>query len=326
MLDQRLISSTWASRHFLNPQTLILSPLLYLGIIAPPFCPTTAAPALSHPFTTHHSSVANMYSRRSYQVIFDFDGTITAKDTIEPLVQSALAFQHPSMSPAELSQTPLAEAWRNCKSQYLAELSAHYEKENDKPSDDVPVRGPRALEREQRSLDALWDVEMASVQRVGESGIFKGIKFQSFREMGRAAALAGRQGANDRAVVIREDFPEFLGWIRGTVRANTGVVSVNWNKHWVQGVMDVVAGNLNDYAYGYVTANAVDSRTGMIIGYPRNSVGYNLFERRSILMVTSCLQYAISSLQRLTSSAPKRICWSSVLTSAFHPRRLSQCI
>lgn len=218
-----------------------------------------------------------MYSRRSYQVIFDFDGTITTKDTIEPLVQSALAFQHPSLTPVELGQTSLAEAWSNCKSQYLAELSAHYEKENSEPSDDVPVTGPRAIEREKRSLDALWDVEMASVQRVGESGIFKGIKFSSFREMGRSAALAGRQGANNRAVRIREDFPEFLRWIRGTFRAEWGVVSVNWNKHWVQGVMDVVGDNFNVNTHGYVTANDVDSRTGMIIGYPRNSVGYNLF-------------------------------------------------
>lgn len=217
-----------------------------------------------------------MLRHRTIQIILDFDGTITTKDTIEPLVQSAIAFHHPSLSPSELGQTPEADAWSNCKSQYLADLAAHYEKENHEPSNGVAVTGPRALEREQRSLDALRDVEWASVQRVGESGIFKGISNDVFREMGRAAAMAGdAEGGSNKAVVVREDFPEFLGWV-GQI-GEWGVVSVNWSFKWVRGVLDVVVGDFDvGRIYGHVRANDIDGSTGMIRGYPLHMVCYNL--------------------------------------------------
>ncbi|OBT88018.1 hypothetical protein VE02_02891 [Pseudogymnoascus sp. 03VT05] len=208
-----------------------------------------------------------MFSRRSLQVIFDFDGTITTKDTIEPLVQSVISHHHPFLSPSELSQTPQAKAWSNCKSQYLADLSAHYEKEKDGPSDGIAVTGPSGLEKEQRSLDALRDVEWASVERVGESGIFKDVSRDSFREMGRAAAAADPESGNDRVVVAREGFLEFVTLIRQN-GAQWGVVSVNWSWRWVRGVLDVVlrdAGGGNSMA---VKANDADGSTGMINGYP----------------------------------------------------------
>lgn len=220
-----------------------------------------------------------MFNHRTIQIILDFDGTITTKDTIEPLVQSAIALQHPSLSPSELSQTPQAEAWSNCKSQYLADLSAHYEKENHEPSDGVAVTGPSRLEREQRSLEALRDVEWASVERVGESGIFKGISRDSFREMGRAAAAGDPQGENDKVVVVREDFPEFRKWIGQFVGAEWGVVSVNWSWRWVRGVLDVIVGDFDvRRIHGYVVANDIDGSTGMIRGYPLHMVCYNLLE------------------------------------------------
>jgi hypothetical protein len=199
-------------------------------------------PALSHPFTTH-----NYYSpimphhrlhHRSFQVVLDFDGTITTKDTIEALAQSAIALQNPSLPPSQLSQTPTAEAWNNCKSQYLADLSAHYEKENQEPSDGGVVTGLGGLEREQRSLDALRDVEWASVKRVGESGIFKGLSKESLREKGRAATAGDPQDGNDVAVVVRKGFPEFVTWI-GQIGGQWGIVSVNWSRMWVRGVLDV---------------------------------------------------------------------------------------
>lgn len=237
-------------------------------------------PALSHPFTTHQDSSPGMFSRRSLQIIFDFDGTITTNDTIEPLVQSAISHHHPSLSPSELSQTPQAEAWSNCKSQYLADLSAHYEKEKQESSDEVLLTGPSALEREQRTLDALKDVEWASVERVGKSGIFKDVSRDSFREMGRAAAAADPESGNDRVVVVREGFVEFVTLIRQN-GAQWGVVSVNWSWRWVRGVLEVV---LRDTGRGNsmtVKANDADGSTGMINGYPLHMVCYNLLETTS---------------------------------------------
>ncbi|KFY55518.1 hypothetical protein V496_06980 [Pseudogymnoascus sp. VKM F-4515 (FW-2607)] len=263
---------------------MILSPRLYLGIFAPPFCPRAAAPALSHPFTntTHHYSPPTMLRHRPIQIVLDFDGTITTKDTIEPLVQSAIAIQHPSLSPSELSQTPEAETWSNCKSQYLADLAAHYEKENQEPNDGVAVTGPSALEREQRSLNALRDVEWASVQRVGESGVFKGVSREAFREIGKAAASGDPQCGDERVVVVREGFVEFVRWIEQS-RVQWGVVSVNWSWRWVRGVLDEALSDDGGGGTMAVKANDADGSTGMIIGYPL----HKLNRKRTHILTTA---------------------------------------
>ncbi|OBT48684.1 hypothetical protein VE00_00772 [Pseudogymnoascus sp. WSF 3629] len=216
-----------------------------------------------------------MFPRRSLQVIFDFDGTITTKDTIEPLVQSVISLQHPSLSPSELSQTPQAEAWGNCKSQYLADLSAHYEKEKQEPSDGVLLTGPSALERKQRSLDALKDVERASVERLGESGIFKGVLRKPLREKGTAATVDDPQGGNDRTVVVREGFPEFVRWIERVARGEWGVVSVNWSWDWIRGVLDAYVGNIGGFNGLPVMSNDISGSTGMIQGYPLHHPSYS---------------------------------------------------
>ncbi|OBT98708.2 hypothetical protein VE01_03426 [Pseudogymnoascus verrucosus] len=273
MISQRLISLTWSCRLCFSPQTMILSPRLYLGIFAPAFCPRATVPALSHPFTTH-----NYYSpimphhrlhHRSFQVVLDFDGTITTEDTIEALAQSAIALQNPSLPHSQLSQTPAAEAWNNCKSQYLADLSAHYEKENQEPSDGGVVTGLGGLEREQGSLDALRDVEWASVKRVGQSGIFKGLSKESLREKGRAATAGDPQDGNDLAVVVREGFPEFVTWI-GQIGGQWGIVSVNWSRMWVRGVLDVALEERwvpSQIDLCNLTTNDINPLTGMILGW-----------------------------------------------------------
>ncbi|KFY04479.1 hypothetical protein O988_00745 [Pseudogymnoascus sp. VKM F-3808] len=272
MLNQRVILSTWSIRRFFGPQTMILSPNLYLGIFAPPFCPRPTVPALSHPFATHHYSLPIMARQRSLQIIFDFDGTITTKDTLEPLVQAAISLHHPSLPASELSQTPEAKAWSDCKSQYLADLSAHYEKEKDEPSNGIAATGPSGLEREQLSLARLRDVEWASIQRVGESGIFKGISRESFLKKGWAATESDQHDGNDGVVVLRKGFPEFVTWIRRRWMAEWNVVSVNWNWRWVQGVLEGVLGETERHRSisfeAKVVANDIDASTGMIIGYP----------------------------------------------------------
>lgn len=267
-------------------------------------------PALSHPFTTHHDSSPTMFPRRSLQVIFDFDGTITTKDTIEPLVQSVISLQHPSLSPSELSQTPQAEAWSNCKSQYLADLSAHYEKEKQEPSDGVLLTGPSALEREQRSLDALKDVERASVERLGESGIFKGVLRKPLREKGTAATVDDPQGGNDRTVVVREGFSEFVRWIERVARGEWGVVSVNWSRDWIRGVLDAYVGNIGGFNGLPVMSNDISGSTGMIQGYPLHHVCYNPLE---MAFDTNSHQPSYSTRTHLLTTADKLLAQNIML-------------
>ncbi|KFY33353.1 hypothetical protein V494_07697 [Pseudogymnoascus sp. VKM F-4513 (FW-928)] len=224
-----------------------------------------------------------MYPPRAVQIILDFDGTITTKDTIEPLVQSAISHHHPSLPRSELSQTPVAEAWRNCKSQYLADLSAHYEKENREPDDDSAVTGLRALDREQRALDALKDVELASVERVGKAGIFEGVSRDDFREMGWVAMSCSPDAANDRSVTVREGFAEFVTWAR-KYGAHWGVVSVNWSFRWVKGVLDVALADVRESGDSIpVYANDADGLAGTILGYHL----HRLSARRTRLLTTA---------------------------------------
>lgn len=218
-----------------------------------------------------------MARQRSVQIIFDFDGTITTKDTIEPLVQAAISLHHPSLLASELSQTPEAKSWSECKAKYLADLSAHYEKGKHEPGDGNAVTGPSGLEREQRKLDALRDVEWASVQRVGEAGIFKGISRESFLENGRVAAAGDPKGGNDGAVVLRKGFSEFVTWIRQRWMAEWRVVSVNWNWRWVRGILETAVGEPGrPMVYDKVVANDIEASTGMIIGYPLRRVCFNV--------------------------------------------------
>jgi hypothetical protein len=214
---------------------------------------------------------------RPLHIILDFDGTITAKDTIEPLVQSAIALRYPSIPSSQLNQTPVAEAWDNCKSRYLADLSAHYEKGDHLLGGDTAVTGPSGLERERRSLDALRDVEWASVRRVGESGIFENISEESLRKKGRMVTI---DDARDGEVMVRKGFREFVRWIEQREATECGVVSVNWSQMWVRGVLDAALGeDSEEHGAGVgavrVMANEIDSSTGMIEGCRLDVVSYN---------------------------------------------------
>jgi thiamine phosphate phosphatase / amino-HMP aminohydrolase len=214
---------------------------------------------------------------RPLHIVLDFDGTITTKDTIEPLVQSAIALRYPCIPSFQLSQTSVAEAWNDCKSRYLVDLSAYYEKDDYLLGGDAAVMGPDRLERVQRSLEALWDVEWASVRRVGESGIFRGISEESLREKGSAAMVDDARDGMDGEVVVRKGFREFVRWIEQREATEWGVVSVNWSHTWVRGVLDAaLGGDREEHGAGVdavrIMANEIDSSTGMIEGCKLDAV------------------------------------------------------
>lgn len=191
---------------------------------------------------------------RPLHIILDFDGTITTKDTIEPLVQTALSLKHRSRSPSSGSQKNDSIAWDNCKEMYLSDLSRHYDKAG-RVSGAGLEGSSRTLEGEEKFLGGLRAVEEKSVKRVSKAGIFEGVTPGMLRQM------AGEEAD----VVVREGFGDFvaemerrgLGW---------GLVSVNWSREWIRGVLDGILGDAEQVDTVPVMANEIDPATGRIEG------------------------------------------------------------
>lgn len=204
-----------------------------------------------------------MSTPRPFHVILDFDGTITARDTIDALVQNALALKHPSWSSAALAQSPDARDWTECQDTYVAELGAHRAAAAAKHA----LRRP-SLAGDLVDLGELWGVEEASVRRVGEKGIFRGVTGGMLRERGGEVTVEG--GADEgegveRRVVVRKGFREFVGEVERRAGPAWGVVSVNWSREWIRGVLGAVLGAGQVDAVP-VMANEINDATGMIEG------------------------------------------------------------
>ncbi|WYZ34396.1 hypothetical protein EsH8_I_000672 [Colletotrichum jinshuiense] len=166
--------------------------------------------------------------RKALNLVLDFDGTITTKDTIGTLAEIGLQFQ-------QQRGVDLSSTWQ----QILADYSRDH-------SDHVATYKPIANERlslteELAFLRGLKRVELRSVQRMEESGIFRNISREHLVEAGDAARRNG-------IVELRDGFTELMdtarqeGW-------SVSVVSINWSRSFIKGVLssysfDVVANEI----------------------------------------------------------------------------------
>lgn len=166
--------------------------------------------------------------RKALNLVLDFDGTITTKDTIGTLAEIGLQFQ-------QQRGVDLSSTWQ----QILADYSRDH-------SDHVATYKPIANERlslteELVFLRGLKRVELRSVQRMEESGIFRNISREHLVEAGDAARRNG-------IVELRDGFTELMdtarqeGW-------SVSVVSINWSRSFIKGVLssysfDVVANEI----------------------------------------------------------------------------------
>lgn len=156
-------------------------------------------------------------------LVLDFDGTITVQDTINVLAQSTLKIHRER-------GRDLSRKWEEIVDLYVkshAEFKANYPLAEDSRLD---------REAESRYLASLRDVEVASVRRVEASGIFDGISPQDLFAAGTAAV-------RDGDVVLRDGLSELLslaearGW-------PVYVLSVNWSKSFIRGVLHQFDGKL----------------------------------------------------------------------------------
>jgi HAD superfamily phosphoserine phosphatase-like hydrolase len=150
-------------------------------------------------------------------LVFDFDGTITEKDTIGVLADAAI--QHHKAAHG----LDLQAKWDQAVKDYMTDYEAFTSKYQ--PSDDRRL----TLDEELKYLSALKEVEAASLARVGRSGIFAGMDSQTLHALGAEAVSAGK-------ISLRRGFPEIMEVAKQRGH-RTGIVSVNWSRSFIRGVL-----------------------------------------------------------------------------------------
>lgn len=153
--------------------------------------------------------------------ILDFDGTITTKDTISTLAKFGIASQ-------KANGYDLTAAWDEIVARYGEDYSKHITSYN------PAKRERKTLAEEIAYCRSLKDVELRSFERVGKSGIFRGIADGQWENFGRDAVHGGD-------VKVRKGFDNFVERI-STSGGLWGVVSVNFSSKFIRGVLEASAG------------------------------------------------------------------------------------
>ncbi|KAJ0300741.1 hypothetical protein COL5a_006559 [Colletotrichum fioriniae] len=166
--------------------------------------------------------------QNTLNIVLDFDGTITTKDTIGALAEIGLQFQ-------QQRGVDLSSKWQQILLDYSKDHADHL-------STYLPIADDRSsLKDELDFLRGLKEVEMRSVQRVESSSIFKGVSWEHL-------TLAGVTYRKEGRVKLRDGFADLMdaatekGW-------SVAVVSVNWSRSFIKGVLsdysvDIVANEI----------------------------------------------------------------------------------
>lgn len=173
-------------------------------------CGLTKPPAagLAHhqqPGPPANPATTTTMSRRRLLLFTDFDETLTSTDTLSHLVATAYTLQGPDV---------LLPPWDYFSSTYLCDYDTYAKQ--------FPAESRRTLEEEQRFLEGLRGAERASVERVEEAGVFRGL------DRGVLVRDAARMGG-----MMREGWEEVVRGVVGE-RGWVVVVSVNWSRAWIR--------------------------------------------------------------------------------------------
>lgn len=154
-------------------------------------------------------------------IFLDFDGTITAQDTINHLANFALGVR-------ASEGHDLKQQWAQVVKSYVDDHGAHVASYNPQPDD-------RSLpEHEIEFLRDLKTVETRSLGRINHCALFRGITPDTFREVGKGLVREGK-------VKLRDGFARFVeerrreGW-------RVWVLSVNWSSAFIAGACGELEG------------------------------------------------------------------------------------
>lgn len=183
------------------------------------------------------------------RLIFDFDGTITEKDTISTLAKAALAVQQ------DRHGKDLTPAWDQVVKDYIEDCRRY------KKDYAIPEPERRTVDEEIGYLAGSGDVEIASLERIARSGVFAGLDEEDLRKMGREVRESGQVG-------MREGFADLVN-LAGEKEWLIGVISVNWSRAFIAGVL-----NQFDSLTPSIVANDI-SPNGTVVG-PSSLQGHPL--------------------------------------------------
>lgn len=224
-------------------------------------------------------------------IFLDFDGTITAEDTVTHLANFALRFQSERQAQGQHTQTRDGDA-------SLTSCSTHTTHESVMPAslEETPPEGQEQeqeeeQEEENNNLSSRWDsvvhayvsdykshvslytpsaadrqcaddeiaflrsqkhVETRSLARINECALFRGISPATFH-------AAGRELVRNGTVCLRPGFGDFVrgAWAKGW---SVSVVSVNWSAAFIEGACGFAEGEID------VFANEVREEDGAVLG------------------------------------------------------------
>ncbi|XXG99207.1 hypothetical protein Hte_005543 [Hypoxylon texense] len=164
-------------------------------------------------------------------IFLDFDGTITAKDTVGELANFALRVR-------AADGEDLQKAWDDVVAAYVGDHRAHVAAYH-------PPSADRCLPAQEiEFLRCMKRVETSSLDRIRGSRLFRGIGPAAFREAGRDLVANG-------TIALRPGFREFVrrraaqGW-------RVWVLSVNWSAAFIDGAcgglpgVEVIANEVRD--------------------------------------------------------------------------------
>ncbi|KAK3996525.1 HAD-like domain-containing protein [Cladorrhinum sp. PSN332] len=198
-------------------------------------------------------------------ILLDFDGTITAHDTIN-ILASLAATRNPHT----------AAIWQDIVLKYVADHAEHLDKYRPE------ARDRTTLAQELEFLKSLGSVEQKSVDRVGGLGVFAALSGEEFKAFGRDVVVqeeeeeeeedqprvdgAERNDEKGKVVKIRKGFGEFADRVRER-GWELGVVSINWSGEFIEGVLgreELVAGER-------IKANGIRWPGGKVEGYEKEN-------------------------------------------------------
>ena len=223
-------------------------------------------------------------------IFLDFDGTITAQDTIGELASFALR-SHEAGAEAEGTQkaeqkkheaalettdlaaaadddaeprgSDLSRAWDEVVRAYVADCragaAAHH----------TPPERRTSAAQEIEFLRALKAVEERSLLRVRRCGLFRGLDDDALRAAGRR--LVRDDGDGDANVRLRPGFRDFVDRVSGGLGAGAGrwriyVVSVNWSAKFIEGAIGYRPERPGGGSGIEVLANDIRGVNGAVVG------------------------------------------------------------
>ncbi|KAI1767403.1 HAD-like domain-containing protein [Hypoxylon sp. FL1150] len=191
--------------------------------------------------------------KKKMSIFLDFDGTITAKDTVGELANFALRVR-------AAEGEDMKKEWDDVVAAYIDDHSAHVHGYRPPPAD-------RCLpDQEIEYLRRMKHVETRSLGRINDCRLFRGISPAAFRE-------AGRDLVADGTIRLRPGFQRF---VRDRVKQGwrVWVLSVNWSAAFIAGAcgelpgVEVIANEVRDD--GAVAGPAVLNPSGTTSKEPRN--------------------------------------------------------